>query len=294
MPGPFGWLSFLVSAAIGAEASGSSRLSGQADNALSSSETTGQTLHERGGMLGLVTRWGGMALMSAGVLVIAVADGLGGGPHGAEAAGLAIDAIDRAVSVEPEGDRTLRGSIMDGFEQANSAILESWRGAGTTLVVVEIVDGVARSYHAGDSGALIVGQRGRVRMETLHHSPTGYGVAAGMLDRDDTHVHEERSLLSNCVGATDMRIEIGPPVELAARDTLLLATDGVLDNVHHDVLVDSIRRGPLVEAAGLIRDHARAAMCGEHPDLPAHPDDATAVLLRLRSTRQDSRSRSES
>jgi serine/threonine protein phosphatase PrpC len=229
-----------------------------------------------------------------GVLVIAVADGLGGGPHGAEAAGLAIDAIDRAVSVEPEGDRTLRGSIMDGFEQANSAILESWRGAGTTLVVVEIVDGVARSYHAGDSGALIVGQRGRVRMETLHHSPTGYGVAAGMLDRDDTHVHEERSLLSNCVGATDMRIEIGPPVELAARDTLLLATDGVLDNVHHDVLVDSIRRGPLVEAAGLIRDHARAAMCGEHPDLPAHPDDATAVLLRLRSTREDSRSRSES
>ena len=65
------WGDSVVSAAIGAEASGSSRLSGQADNALSSSETTGQTLHERGGMLGLVTRWGGMALMSAGVLVIA-------------------------------------------------------------------------------------------------------------------------------------------------------------------------------------------------------------------------------
>ncbi len=104
-----------------------------------------------------------------GVVVVAVADGLGGGPQGAEASALAIEAIDRAVYVDPGGEGTLRGAIVDAFEQANAAILEAWRGAGTTLVVVEIVNGVARSYHAGASGALVVGQRGRVRMETLHH-----------------------------------------------------------------------------------------------------------------------------
>jgi protein phosphatase len=221
-----------------------------------------------------------------GVVVVAVADGVGGGPQGAQASAFAMESIDRAVSADPEGG--LRGAIVDAFEQANARILDAARGAGTTLVVVELVDGVARSYHAGDSGALLVGQRGRIRMETLHHSPTGYAVASGLLDRDESKSHEERSYLSNCVGAADMRIEIGPPVRMAPRDTLLLASDGVLDNVRHDVLVDCIRRGPLPEAAGRLRDHAHRAMRGEDPELPAHPDDATAVLLRLRSARSRS------
>ena len=117
----------------------------------------------------------------------------------------------------------------------------------------------------------------------MHHSPTGYAVAAGVLDHDDSLVHEDRSYLSNCLGGPDMRIEIGPPVEMAARDTLLVASDGVLDNMRHDALVDTIRRGPLVEAAEALRIRVRATMQGEDSELPAHPDDATAILVRLRS-----------
>jgi serine/threonine protein phosphatase PrpC len=221
-------------------------------------------------------------------VVVAIADGVGGGPGGAEAAATAIETLDRVLV--RHGSDPLRSAIVDAFERANLRLLERRRGAGTTLVVVEVVDRTVRSYHAGDSGALLVGSKGRVKMETMHHSPVGYAVAAGLLQHDDSLVHEDRSYLSNCVGTSDMRIEIGPPVAMAPRDTLLVASDGVLDNVRQAVMIETIRKGPLIEAAESLRMRANATMSGEDRELPAHPDDATAVLVRLRTSTADASS----
>ncbi len=237
------------------------------------------------------------------VTVLAVADGVGGLPAGAEAAATAIGAVRRAIeraagragdrvadrssnrSSDREESDTLRSAIFDAFEDANAKLLEKGIGAGTTLVVVEVRNGTARTYHAGDSGALLVGQRGRVRFETIPHSPVGYGVAAGMLEPSQTHHHDERHLLSNCVGSRDMRVEIGAPVQMAARDTLLLATDGVLENIERRDLIDQIRSGSLLQAATDLQARLRLTMAGVDPKLPAHPDDATALLFRPRADR---------
>lgn len=231
--------------------------------------------------------------LAGGVRVLAVADGMGGQPAGAEAAATAIEAVRRAVeraSERAERD-SLRSAIFDAFEDANARLLDQGVGAGTTLVVVEVRDGAARAYHAGDSGALLVGQRGRVRLQTIPHSPVGYGVAAGMLEPDDTHHHDERHLLSNCVGSRDMRVEIGAPVRMAARDTLLLATDGVLENIERRELIEQIRSGPLLRAATELQARLRRTMAGEDPRLPAHPDDATALLFRLQPGASTDRAR---
>lgn len=236
------------------------------------------------------------------VTVLAVADGVGGLPAGAEAAATAIGAVRRAVertveradrvadrsaerAAEREAVSTLRSAIFDAFEDANARLLEQGVGAATTLVVVEVRGDVARAYHAGDSGALLVGQRGRVRFETIPHSPVGYGVAAGMLEPSQTHHHDERHLLSNCVGSRDMRVEIGAPVAMAARDTLLLATDGVLENIERRDLIDQIRVGSLLQAATDLQARLRLTMAGVDPKLPAHPDDATALLFRTSADR---------
>lgn len=249
------------------------------------------------------------------VTVLAVADGVGGLPAGAVAAATAIGAVRRAVertisradrvadrAIEPSSGReassgaaretareagsTLRSAIFDAFEEANAQLLEMGVGAATTLVVVEVRDGTARAYHAGDSGALLVGQRGRVRFETIPHSPVGYGVAAGMLEPSETHHHDERHLLSNCVGSRDMRVEVGAPVAMSARDTLLLATDGVLENIERRDLIDQIRAGSLLQAATDLQARLRLTMAGADPKLPAHPDDATALLFRTARDRQ--------
>lgn len=216
------------------------------------------------------------------VTLLAVADGVGGLPAGAEAAATAIGAVRRAAlrAAERGDGETLRSAIFDAFEDANAKLLTQGVGAATTLVVVEVRDGAARAYHAGDSGALLVGQRGRVRFETIPHSPVGYGVAAGMLEPDETHHHDERHLLSNCVGSREMRVEMGAPVAMARRDTLLLATDGVLENVERRDLIDHIRSGPLIQVATDLQARLRLTMAGADPRLPAHPDDATALLFR--------------
>lgn len=217
--------------------------------------------------------------VSPGSVVIALADGIGGAPSGAKASRLAIEAMDAALDDAERGE-DLRPRILDAFELANQNVLDLRIGAGTTLVVVEISDRVVRTYHAGDSIAVLVGQRGQLKIDTIPHSPVGYGVASGMLGEEESMVHEDRSLISNCVGSPDMHLDVGAPVPMAARDTLLVASDGVVDNVHRGYLVDMIRVGPIGAAAEALDRRVQRTMSEGDGDLEGHCDDATFVLYR--------------
>ena len=121
------------------------------------------------------------------------------------------DQVGTADADNAERGEDLRPRILDAFELANQNVLDLRIGAGTTLVVVEISDRVVRTYHAGDSIAVLVGQRGQLKIDTIPHSPVGYGVASGMLGEEESMVHEDRSLISNCVGSPDMHLDVGAP-----------------------------------------------------------------------------------
>ena len=114
--------------------------------------------------------------------VIAIADGSGGLPRGGEASKIAIEELGKSLrSLDVEADRH-RTAILNGVENANRAIKALGVGAATTLVVAEIDGDAVRPYHIGDSGALVVGNRGKVRLQTIAHSPVGYAIESGMLD----------------------------------------------------------------------------------------------------------------
>lgn len=212
--------------------------------------------------------------------VLAVADGMGGRPGGGNASRIALESLAAALDgVTPE-EGSLRPAILDGVEQANRRILELGIGAGTTLAVAEIFEDKLRPYHVGDSGILVVGQRGKIKLRSMMHSPVGYAVAAGMLDEDEALHHDERHLVSNIVGSPDMRIEIGSTQRLAARDTVLLATDGVLDNLGLDEIVDRIRSGPLRRGAERLAEDCGRRMREPVEGEPSKPDDCTFALFR--------------
>ena len=213
-------------------------------------------------------------------IVLAVADGLGGMPAGDEAAQLAIEELGRRLSCATHGDG-LRATIIDAVEHANQRILELGVGAGTTLAVVEIDGDRLRTYHVGDSAVLVVGQRGKHKLETIAHSPVGYLVAAGLVDADEALHHHDRHFLSNHVGASDMHIEVGSPIRLAPRDTVLVASDGIFDNFRMSEIIDGIRKGKVIAAARTLAMTCQERMLSE-PDgvTPAKPDDATFVLAR--------------
>jgi serine/threonine protein phosphatase PrpC len=215
----------------------------------------------------------------AGVLVIA--DGLGGQPGGETASKTAVDSLVKAMARAADEGLPIREAILNGFEHANSAILKRTAGA-TTLAVVELQGNTIRPYHVGDSMILCTGQRGKLKLVSVAHSPTGYAVESGMLDADEAIHHEERHLISNVVGASDMRIEIGASIKLASHDTLILASDGVFDNLYQDEIVETIRKGPLQRAGAALLQLTRQRMQTPHADFPSHPDDLTFILFRNR------------
>jgi len=212
--------------------------------------------------------------------VLIVADGLGGSPAGQRASALAIEQMVAALRESAPDEPTLRAVVLNGIENANRAICELAVGAASTLAVAEVYGDTVRPYHVGDSMILLVGQRGRVKLQTVSHSPVGYAVESGMLDETEAMHHEDRHVVSNILGAPDMRIEIGSPVRMSPRDTLLLATDGLLDNLHTAEIIERSRKGPLPRAQTQLADDARRRMTTPQPGEPSKADDLTFVLFR--------------
>ncbi|HEX7082081.1 MAG TPA: protein phosphatase 2C domain-containing protein [Gammaproteobacteria bacterium] len=218
--------------------------------------------------------------LSDDALVLAVADGVGGTPAGREASNLTVSTLSSVLGRRADESASLRPAILDAIEQANRSVIDLARGAATTLVVAEIVARRLRSYHVGDSELIAVGQRGRVKRRVVPHSPTGFAVEAGLMDEDEAVQHEQRHVLFNVIGAEDMRVEIGGSVKLAPRDTVLLASDGLLDNLFADEIVDIIRIGPIAAAADRLVEKALRRMKTNGSGQPSKPDDLTIILFR--------------
>ena len=183
---------------------------------------------------------------------------------GEQAARIAIDCLVEHVSATAApGGPPLRTAILDAVDAANRTILELQNGAGATLAVVQLDHGEARPYHVGDSQILLVGNRGKVKMLTT--SPFARG-----LRRRVGHARGAR-----CDGPRGAapRVEL-PRVRRHARrggqraarsprrDGLLVASDGVLDNLLLDEIVDLLRTGTAADAAAADRRAGLAADAG--------------------------------
>ena len=212
--------------------------------------------------------------------ILAVADGLGGAPGGQQASAATVECVADAVRDATREGHDARWGILNGFEAANEKLLALGIGAATTLIAVEVSGRAMRAYHVGDSLALVTGQRGKTKLQTIPHSPVGYGVESGLLDENDAMHHEERHVVSNAIGSSDMRIDVGPPVRLAPRDTVLLASDGLFDNLHMKEIVATVRKGPLRGLARGLAEHALERMSGGSEGDPSKPDDPTFIVFR--------------
>ncbi len=217
--------------------------------------------------------------------VLAVADGLGGHSGGERASRLATEAIQKslqeAAPAAQDGEPVeLRSAILNGLEAANQSIRELGTGAATTMALVEIQDRTIRPYHVGDSAILVTGQRGKLKFQSIPHSPIGYAVEAGLMKEEDAIHHEARHVISNVIGSDQMRIEIGPSIEMAPRDTLLIASDGLFDNLLPDEIVEAVRSGPLDEAVSELVGVARQRMANQNGTAPSKPDDLTVIAYR--------------
>jgi len=212
--------------------------------------------------------------------ILVVADGAGGLPAGKRASMTAVNTLAKSLQQAMDNTMLLRTAILNGIEAANDAVLRLANGSATTMTVITLEGRLARSYQIGDSEAIVIGQRGLVKLQTTAHSPTGFAVEAGFLDQRDALHHEDRHLVSNFIGTADMRIDVGAAVDLGINDTILVASDGLMDNVHVDEIIEIVRKGPLSGALHALVDLADRRMRETEKGQPSKPDDLSIILFR--------------
>jgi serine/threonine protein phosphatase PrpC len=212
--------------------------------------------------------------------ILALADGVGGIRGGELASSIAIQQLQAALGNGVVENDNLRTCILDAFENANKKVVETGLGAATTFAVVEIDSGKMRPYHAGDSEILTVGSHGKLKLQTVSHSPVGYAVESGVMDEHEAMEHDDRHIVSNVVGDPEMHIEIGPSLPLARRDTVILASDGLTDNFHTKEIIESIRKNPLPSVLQQLAAETNRRMLDHSGDHPSKPDDVTFLIYR--------------
>jgi serine/threonine protein phosphatase PrpC len=211
--------------------------------------------------------------------LLAVADGMGSGARADDASAAIVECLaKRADALADESSSRLE--ILNAIEEANEQI-RGWGVGAATTVVITRVDGEAyRTYHVGDSEALVTGQRGKLKWQTVSHSPVGYAQASGLLDAHDAMLHEERHLVNSMLGMEGMRVDVGERRRFAMHDTLVLGSDGLFDNLEVGEIVEIIRRGPLEKAADALLAHSLQRMNQPEGEGPGKPDDISFILYR--------------
>lgn len=166
-------------------------------------------------------------------LLMAVADGLGGHPHGELAAELAIGLLGAAF------EREARPRLAQPIEFLNQAIAAAHaailRDAArrqladtprTVLVACVVQDGEVSWTHVGDSRLYLV-REGRILHRTRDHTVVQQLVESGRIREEAMFTHPERNRLLQCLGGYESPRPEAPNRErLAEHDIVLLCSDG--------------------------------------------------------------------
>lgn len=213
-------------------------------------------------------------------LVLAVADGAGGLPAGRKASNTLLQTFAETLPEAFADDTPMRVAIISAIEEGNRRIQAFNNRSATTLTVVGIEAGQLRHYQVGDSVAIQTGQRGRLKTQTVQHSPVGFAVEAGFLDEEEAMTHEDRHFVSNFVGLLSMRIDVSSLTPLAPRDTVIVASDGLSDNLHGSEIIDIARAGALQTCLEELGEASLGRMTMPEAGAPSKSDDITVLLAR--------------
>jgi serine/threonine protein phosphatase PrpC len=67
---------------------------------------------------------------------------------------------------------------------------------------------------------------------------------------------------------------------LATFDTIVIASDGLWDNLFSDEIIEIVRQGPLAQVGRRLARSTRQRMFMAEDNVPSKPDDLSFVLYR--------------
>jgi protein phosphatase len=181
-----------------------------------------------------------------------VADGMGGEKGGREASTLAVETIGRQYFADPDTD--IGRSLEKAIQQANTAIYEystthaGLQNMGTTCSALVLKGNRACIAHVGDSRIYRMA-KGAITQLTDDHSNVAEMQRRGMLTREEAKNHPERSHLYRAIGVRpEVVIDRVEKIQLSTTETFLLCSDGLVNHVEDDEMMDVVKKFPPGEA----------------------------------------------
>lgn len=175
-----------------------------------------------------------------GQQLLLIADGMGGHQYGEVASQFVHDKIKHAWEEKnlfniDEAEAFLRDLVVKtnrelyDYQEENT----KYKGMGTTLVLVAVIDTSMLVLNVGDSRAYVMNNR-KIDQITEDHTFVNVLVASGEITKEEALSHPRRNLITRAMG-TEPMIQ-ADVFRLRARqyDYALLATDGLTDILRPD------------------------------------------------------------
>ncbi|HET7729831.1 MAG TPA: protein phosphatase 2C domain-containing protein [Usitatibacter sp.] len=204
---------------------------------------------------------------SRDVLLMVIADGMGGHQQGEVAAEIAVSEITRRFQQEARNRlRKPLDFLVSSIQSAHRAIvshavehnlLECPR---TTCVACIVQNGCAYWAHSGDS-RLYVMRRGELVAQTQDHSKIQQLIDAGAITAEMAARHPDRNKIYSCLGGVvPPQIDVGREFRLETGDTVMLSTDGFWAQIPAGVLGNLLRKQTVTALMpGLLHEAQRRA-----------------------------------
>ena len=203
-------------------------------------------------------------------VLMAVADGMGGHPHGDRAAESALQTLSELFLRQASPELPLPGGFLErAFREAHRKLHEEaaeWQleeNHRTTLVACLVQNGLLWWAHSGDS-RLYLARGGELVLRTRDHSFAELNEALRHGDSSDEEV--PANILFSCLGSTSRPlIDRGGPWSLAAGDRILLCSDGLWGPLSDLSVLQGMAQGSMAQAVPALAQRALAAG-GHHGD----------------------------
>ena len=181
----------------------------------------------------------------AGKTMIILADGMGGHRAGNIASEMAVTDLGAAwVDTQIDSVNQVREWFAEHLEQENQRIHqfgqdEEYKGMGTTLEALAIIDNQAIYAHIGDS------RIGLIRGEEYHqltndHSLVNELLKAGQLTPEEAEAHPQKNIITQSIGQKD---EIQPDLgimSLEPGDYIVINSDGLTNMISGSEIYDIV------------------------------------------------------
>lgn len=206
--------------------------------------------------------------------LLAVADGVGGGPDGDVASERTAAAVLSYVGtaamcfqgLDVEREHELLTSLEETVRQVHTQLLSevppNVKAPATTLTLVLLVWPRAYLIHVGDSRAY-VRRRGRVQAMTRDQTFGEYMVSVGAWSEEQATKFRTAETLASAIGGSELTPTVGL-IDLEPGDSLLLCSDGLTKHVTQE-RIEEVLAMPL-DSRGMAEQLLADALAGGGTD----------------------------